>query len=448
MVAQTIAEKIFDNHIKDEVAPGLYALSLQRILCHEVTTPQAITDLEEKGLDKVFDPTCIKATVDHVSPPKDLDTAGQYLILKNWCKRHNITFYDLGRNGVCHALFAEKGYARPGDTIICGDSHTCTLGAFGAFAAGVGTTYLETGLLTGVTFFKRPETIRFNLTGKLENGVFAKDLILWIIAKHGVQYATNTAVEFSGPGVSTIDMEGRMTISNMVVEFGGTTGIFPPDEQTLHYLKYRPLGIDENNPDVTTYRNELLVKDDKAILENWRRFSSDDRAPFKAVHDIDLKTIEPMVTDLAPLPKDDKPDLGKPVSELEGSNIDSVFIGSCTNGRISDLRTAAEILKHGPIDPSVTLLIAPATPEIFRLCNEEGLIEVFLSAGATVDSPGCSACLGMKSVIPPGYVCGSTSNRNFPGRMGKDARVQLMSPATAAASALKGKITDPREYLS
>ncbi len=447
MEPRTIARKIFDSHIEDEVTPGLYALSVDRILCHEVTTPQAITDLEEKGLDRVFDPTAIKATVDHVSPSKDLDTAEQYLILKNWCRRHGIEFYDLGKNGVCHALFAEKCYARPGDVLICGDSHTCTLGAFGAFAAGVGTTYLEAGLLTGVTFFTKPETIRFELNGDLRRGVFPKDLILWIIAKFGVQYATGAAVEFGGPGAAKIDMEGRMTISNMVVEFGGTTGIFPPDGETLQYLKYRSLGIDERNPEVTTYRNELIVRDDKKILGDWRKLWSDEGANYKAVHNIDLAEIEPMVTDLAKSPKDDKPNLGKPIGEVVGKNIDSVFIGSCTNGRISDLRIAAQILRQGPVDPSVNLIIAPATPEVYRLCLKEGLLDIFLTAGAVIDNPGCSACLGMKSVIPPGYICGSTSNRNFPGRMGKGARVQLMSPATAAASALEGKITDPREYL-
>jgi len=442
-----MVEKIFDRHIQDEPFPGLYALNLDFVLCHEITTPPAINDLKDRNLDKVFDPTRIKATVDHVAPPKDIDTGIQYRTLKDWCRKHEVIFYDLGRHGICHALFPEKGYARPGDVIICGDSHTPTMGAFGTFAVGVGTTYLETGLLTGKTFFKIPETIKFELKGKLPHGVFPKDIILHLIAQYGVQYLTNCVAEFAGDGAAAIDMEGRMTICNMIAEFGGTTGMFYPDEQTLRYLKYRDLGIDKDNPDALAYRNYLNSKSDQGILKEWRKYWPDEGATYKAVHEVDLSKLEPIVTALSEHPKDDKPSLGRAVRELEGGLINQVFIGSCTNGRISDMRIVAKILEGRHINPDVTLIIVPATTEISRLCHTEGLSQVFMEAGALFDSPSCSMCLGMKTVVPAGHVCASSSNRNFPGRMGKGARAQLMSPATAAATAIRGKITDPREFL-
>lgn len=447
MPARTIAEKIFEAHIHDEPSPGLFALSLDRILCHEITTPPAIDDLRERGMDRVFDPTRIKATIDHVAPPKDRDTAMQYQILKDWCRQHGIVFYDLGRHGICHALFPEKGYSRPGELIICGDSHTCTLGAFGNMAIGVGTTYLETGILTGKTFSKKPPTLRYELTGTLPHGVYAKDIILHIIAQYGVAYATGAVVEFTGPVAEALDMESRMTMTNMIAEHGGTSGIFYPDQKTLDYLKYRDPGIDVDNPDLLNYRKTLNEKTDDAILKEWRKWNSDPEASYQAVHKIDVSHLEPIVTALAPEAKDDKPSLGHSIRELEGEKIDYVFIGSCTNGRISDLRIVAKILKGRKIAPHVTLFLVPATTEIMRQAEQEGLIEIFRSAGAFIDSPSCSACLGMKTSVPPGQICASSSNRNFPGRMGKGARAQLMSPATAAASALHGKITDPREYL-
>jgi len=448
MAHQTMVQKIFERHVQDEPFPGLYALKVDYVLCHEITTPPAINDLRDRGLDKVFNPERIKATVDHVAPPKDADTALQYRILKEWCKQHGITFYDLGRHGICHALFPEKGYVRPGEVIICGDSHTCTMGAFGTFAVGVGTTYLETGILTGVTFFRVPETVKFELTGRLPKGVYPKDIILHLISQYGVSYMTNRVAEFAGEGAKTIDMEGRMTICNMMAEFGGTTGLFYPDEQTLQYLKYRDLGMDKYNPDAVAYRKELEARSDREILEEWRQLWPDPDAPYKAVHALDLSTLEPVVTALADHPKDDKPSLGKSVTQQLGGKINLVFIGSCTNGRISDMRVVAEILKGRRVHPDVPLVIVPATTEVSRLCMTEGLTEIFMEAGALVDTPSCSMCLGMKSVVPQGHVCASSSNRNFPGRMGRGARAQLMSPATAAASAVRGAIADPREFLN
>ncbi|MCI0526168.1 MAG: aconitase family protein, partial [Nitrospira sp.] len=299
-----------------------------------------------------------------------------------------------------------------------------------------------------ITFFRVPETVKFELTGHLPKGVYPKDIILYLISQYGVSYMTNCVAEFAGEGAKTIDMEGRMTICNMMAEFGGTTGMFYPDEQTLQYLKYRNLGIDKNSPDAVAYRKSLEVRSDEEILTEWRQLWPDPDAHYKAAHQLDLSTLEPVVTALADHPKDDKPSLGQWVSRLAGGKIHEVFIGSCTNGRISDLRVVAEILKGRTVHPEVPLVIVPATTEVSRLCMTEGLTEIFMEAGALVDTPSCSMCLGMKSVVPAGHVCASSSNRNFPGRMGRGARAQLMSPATAAASAVKGVIADPREFLN
>ena len=236
-MGKTIAQKIFESHLVDSPFENTYVLKLDRVFCHEITTPIAINDLIERNKDKVFDNTKIKAVIDHVTPAKDSKTATQGKILRDWAKRQNIKdFFDIGSNGVCHAIFPEKGYVRPGYTVIMGDSHTCTHGAFGAFAAGVGTTDLEVGILKGVCSFREPKTIKFVLNGKLKDGVYAKDVILYLISKIGVNGATNHVIEFTGPVVDNFDMESRMTICNMAVEAGGTSGICYPDEKTVEYL--------------------------------------------------------------------------------------------------------------------------------------------------------------------------------------------------------------------
>jgi 3-isopropylmalate/(R)-2-methylmalate dehydratase large subunit len=426
-MGKTITEKIFEAHKVDDLSGGISVLSLDAVFCHEITTPIAINDLAARGKDRVFDPSKIKVVIDHVTPSKDTKTAIQAKTLRDWAKRNKITdFFDVGNNGVCHAIFPEKGFTRPGYTIIMGDSHTCTHGAFGAFAAGVGTTDLEVGMLKGVCTFKKPDTIKFNLTGKLKDGVYAKDLILYIIGKIGVNGATNKIMEFTGPVVDSMTMESRMTLCNMAIEAGGTSGVCYPDMTTVDYLWEH-------------IKNDYKTKDD--ALADYRKWISDADAVYDSVIDIDVNTLEPMVT------YGYKPDEVKPVREMEGTAVDQIYIGSCTNGRIEDLRIASSILKGKKISENVRGIVSPATPKIFKTAMEEGIIDIFMDAGFCVTNPTCGACLGMSNgVLAPGEVCASTTNRNFNGRMGKGGTVHLMSPATAAATAVAGKIVNSELY--
>ena len=427
-MGKTIAEKIFAAHLVDEPFAGTRVLRLDVVMCHEITTPIAIDDLMARGKDRVFDPTKIKAVIDHVTPSKDSKTATQAKILRDWARRHDIKdFFDVGANGVCHALFPEKGFIRPGYTVIMGDSHTCTHGAFGAFAAGVGTTDLEVGILKGVCAFREPKTIRFNIHGTLPQGVYAKDIILHIIGKIGVNGATDRVMEFCGPVVDAMTMESRMTLCNMAIEAGGTSGICMPDMVTVDFLW-------------PFIQNDYASKE--AALADFQKWCSDADAAYDQVIDIDVTTLEPTVT------FGYKPDQVKPISEIAGAPVDQVYLGSCTNGRLEDLRVAAQILKGKKIAPTVRGILSPATPKIYQDALHEGLIDIFMEAGFCVTNPTCGACLGMSNgVLAEGEVCASTTNRNFMGRMGKGGRVHLMSPATSAATAIEGKIADPRKYL-
>lgn len=426
-MGKTIAQKIFDSHLVDSPFQNTYVLKLDRVFCHEITTPLAINDLVDRGKDKVFDCTKIKAVIDHVSPAKDSKTATQEKILREWAKRNNIKdFFDIGANGVCHALFPEKGYVRPGYTVIMGDSHTCTHGAFGAFAAGVGTTDLEVGILKGVCSFRNPKTIKFVLNGKLKDGVYAKDVILFIIKTIGVNGATNCVIEFTGPVVDSFDMESRMTLCNMAVEAGATSGICYPDKTTVEYLW-------------DFIKDEYKTKED--AISDYSKWISDKDAEYENIYELDLSNLEPLVT------FGYKPDQVKTVAEMEGTHVDQVYIGSCTNGRISDLRITAQVLKGKHIADGVRGIVSPATPKIFKQAMEEGILSIFMDAGFCVTNPTCGACLGMSNgVIADGEVCASTTNRNFNGRMGKGGMVHLMSPATAAASAIKGSICNSFLY--
>jgi len=423
----TIAEKIFNAHRIDSPTENIHVLTLDAVFCHEITTPAAILDLMAKGKDRVFDPDRIKAVIDHVSPAKDTKTAHQGKILREWARRHHIRdFFDIGRNGVCHALFPELGFVRPGYTIIMGDSHTCTHGAFGAFAAGVGSTDLEVAILKGVCAFNMPRTMKINITGQLPQGVFAKDVILSILGKIGVNGATNMIIEFTGPVIAAMSMESRMTLCNMAVEAGGTSGICNPDMTTVEYLwEFIKDGC----------RNK------KAALADFSKWVSDDDAKYERVIQHDVSEIEPLVT------FGYKPDQVKPVSEMEGTPVDQIYIGSCTNGRIEDLRIAARVLQGNKISDNVRGIVAPATPKIYRTALGEGIIKIFMDAGFCVTNPTCGACLGMSNgVLAAGEVCAATTNRNFQGRMGEGGMVHLMSPATAAATALAGTITNSQLY--
>ena len=422
-MGKTIAEKIFDTHTVDRPVPETAVIRLDAVFCHEITTPTAILDLKARGKKGVFDPSKIKAVIDHVTPAKDSKTATQGLILRNWAREEGIKdFFDIGENGVCHAIFPEKGFARPGYTIIMGDSHTCTHGAFGAFAAGVGTTDLEVGILKGVCAFQRPKTIRINITGKLAEGVFSKDIILSIISKIGVNGATDRVIEFTGEVVDRMSMEERMTLCNMAIEAGGTSGICYPDRKTAEYLWD-------------------FIKDEYNSIENavesFKKWISDSDALYEKELSFDVSSLEPVAT------YGYKPDHVKTITELEGTPVDQVYIGSCTNGRIEDLRIAAKVLKGKKIADSVRGIVSPATPDIFKTALKEGIIEIFMDSGFCVTNPTCGACLGMSNgVLAEGEVCASTTNRNFNGRMGKGGMVHLMSPATAAATAIAGCITN------
>ena len=426
-MGRTIAEKIFQSHLVDQPTPDQYVLRLDAVFCHEITTPVAINDLVARGKDRVFDASKIKAVIDHVTPAKDGKTAMQGKILRQWARRQNIEdFFDIGQNGVCHAIFPEKGFVRPGYTVIMGDSHTCTHGAFGAFAAGVGTTDLEVGILKGVCAFRFPSTIKINIEGKLPEGVFAKDVILSIIGRIGVNGATDRVIEFEGPAVSAMNMDERMTLCNMAVEAGATSGICRPDRTTVDFLW--PFIKDE-------------FASPEAALEAYSEFCPDPDATYEQVLTHDISDLSPQVT------YGYKPENVRPVSEMDRTSIDQVYIGSCTNGRIEDLRVAAQVLKGKKIHPNVRGIVSPATPTIFSQALAEGIIQTFMESGFCVTNPTCGACLGMSNgVLAEGEVCASTTNRNFNGRMGKGGMVHLMSPATAAASAVAGYISNSELY--
>jgi 3-isopropylmalate/(R)-2-methylmalate dehydratase large subunit len=428
-MGQTITEKIFSAHVKDQPFPGTTILSLDVVMCHEITTPLAIMDLMWRKKDRVFDASKIKAVIDHVTPSKDTESATQAKILRDWAHRHGIRdFFDIGANGVCHAIFPEKGFIRPGYTVIMGDSHTCTHGAFGAFAAGVGTTDLEVGILKGVCAFRTPKSIRVNVAGALSKGVYAKDVILEIIRRMTVNGATDHVIEFRGPVIDAMSMDERMTVCNMAIEAGGTSGVCLPDATTVDFLW----------PHIAASHGNDRTK----ALADFARWRSDPDAAYAKAVDIDASAIEPCTT------VGYKPDQVKRLAELPDVKIDQVYIGSCTNGRLSDLRAAAAIVKGTRLAPGVRGIVSPATPAIFRDAMEEGILRTFMDAGYCVTNPTCGACLGMSNgVLAEGEVCASTTNRNFYGRMGKGGMVHLMSPASAAASGITGKLTDPRKFM-
>ena len=427
-MGQTITEKIFAAHLRDTPTPGNMVLDIDVIMCHEITTPIAIMDLVEKGMDRVCAPSRIKAVIDHVTPPKDSKTAAQAKIMRDWARRHQIRdFFDIGRNGVCHALFPEKGFIRPGNTVIMGDSHTCTHGAFGAFAAGVGTTDLEVAIYKGVCAFRAPNSLKVEVTGTLAKGVGAKDIILNIIKQLTVNGGTDMVIEFCGPVIDAMNMAQRMTLCNMAVEAGATSGVCQPDLVTARYLW--PFIKDE-------------YASPEAAAQDFAKWRSDADAHYERILTVDVSVLAPQVT------FGYKPDNVKDITEMEGAPIDQVYIGSCTNGRIEDLREAAAILRGQAVAPTVRGILVPATPAIYSQALDEGLIKIFMDSGFCVMNPTCGACLGMSSgVLAEGEVCASTTNRNFNGRMGKGGMVHLMSPASAAAAAITGAIADPRRFL-
>jgi 3-isopropylmalate/(R)-2-methylmalate dehydratase large subunit len=417
----TITEKILAKAAgKKKVTPGeLIDAKIDVVMCVDVTTPPAISMLIEKGIDRVFDREKIVVTPDHFQPAKDIKSAELHKRLDEWARRHKIKYYyKLGRAGVCHALLPEQGHIRPGEVIIGPDSHTCTYGAFAAFSTGVGSTDTAAAIATGQLWFKVPASIKFVLNGKLSHGVYSKDVIIAIITRIGVDGALYKAMEFVGPALSDMSMEARMTMTNMAIEAGGKNGIMAFDDVTKKYL-------DEHLKDKTDYTV----------------YESDKDAEYVATEEFDCSKIEPMVA-LPHLPSN-----GVPIGECAGKKMDQAYIGSCTNGRIEDLRIAAKILKGKTV--AIRTIVVPATPVIWKQAKDEGLFDIFYDAGCVIAAPTCGACLGgFMGVLAEGERCVSTTNRNFVGRMGHPkSEVYLASPATAAASAVEGKLADPRRYL-
>ncbi len=426
-MARNMYEKIISKHVVKTLQDGRMVLKVDRVWCHEITTPPSIIDAQSRDCDVVFDPNKIKAMIDHVNPAKDTASAVQGKIIRDWSHSHKIEFLDIGRNGVCHAIIPELGWILPGEVGIMGDSHTCTHGAFGSFSAGVGSTDLENGIITGLWICQPQKVIRVNFVGELPENVFAKDLILTLIGKIGVKGATNSVLEFGGSVINEMTMESRMTITNMVVEAGATSGIMPIDGKTISYLK----------PAIIKYLGHENVDSN---IERFLSFNSDLNAEYNDVIEIDVSDMCPKAT------INYSPECVVDVSGIADKKIDQIYIGSCTNGRIEDLRIAAEVIRilGGRINSSVRCIIVPATQHIYEQAISEGLIQTFVKAGCFVSGPTCGACLGMScGVLAPGEVCISTTNRNFPGRMGKGGIVHLVSPATAAMSAIFGVITEP-----
>ena len=416
MRPMTITRKILASHAGlDFVAAGdIITVSIDITLANDITAPPAIRQLRDMGVP-VKNPDKLVLVPDHFTPNKDLQAAENCLVVRKFAREYPAArYFELGEAGVEHALLPEKGLALPGFLIIGADSHTCTYGGLGAFSTGVGSTDLTGAMALGSTWIRVPETLRVILKGKPGKWIGGKDIILHVIGTIGVDGGLGKTLEFAGPALAHLDLENRLTMANMAVEAGAVNGIFEPDEAVLAYARKRA-----SRPFVPVY--------------------SDKDAVYEQSIEIDVTDLEPQ----AAVP--DSPDNVVPVSRLERTPVDQVLIGSCTNGRIGDLRLAAGLLKGKKVAPGVRLLVAPASPEVFRIALQEGVIATFAAAGAVLLPPGCGVCFGGHlGVLGKGEVCLSTTNRNFKGRMGHgESRVYLASPAVAAATAVAGYICAP-----
>ncbi|MFH1283007.1 MAG: 3-isopropylmalate dehydratase large subunit [bacterium] len=412
-----ITEKILANHCgKKKVEPGEFIIAdVDIALGNDITAPIAIREFYSNGYKKVFNNKKIVLVPDHFTPNKDIKSAEQANVLRKFSKEQKIKYYfDQGEVGVEHALLPEKGIVLPGDCVVGADSHTCTYGALGAFSTGVGSTDLAFCYATGKVWLKVPKTIKVIFSGKLNKWVEGKDLILYLIGLIGVDGANYQALEFTGPVISKLSMAGRFTMCNMAIEAGGKSGVIEPDQITLDYVRKR------------AQRKYKFIKSDKD-------------AEYAKTLEIDVSKLEPIVS-LPHLPSNTKM-----VSELKNIYVNQVVIGSCTNGRIEDLEVAAKIMRGKKVHKDVRTLIMPATPEIYRQALKKGYLEVFLNAGAVISPPTCGPCLGgHMGILAEGERCLATTNRNFVGRMGHTkSEVYLASPAVAAATAIKGKISLP-----
>ncbi|MEX0608635.1 MAG: 3-isopropylmalate dehydratase large subunit [Balneolaceae bacterium] len=463
-MAKTLFEKVWNRHVVDKVEGGLEILYIDRHLIHEVTSPQAFSGIRNRGID-IFRKEKIVATADHNVPTqnqhlpiKDALSRIQVDALKNNCKDFDIELYGLGHpyQGIVHVIGPELGITKPGMTIVCGDSHTSTHGAFGAIAFGIGTSQVEQVMATQCLLIERPKTMRINIDGEIGEGIFAKDIILYIISKLGTAGGTGHFVEYSGTAIWSLSMEARMTICNMSIEMGARGGMIAPDETTFRYIKGRkfaPKGADFDR-----------------AKDYWLTLYSDDEAIFDTEHYFRAEDIEPMITygtnpgmgikitDQVPEAEQVKNPEGlkkslaymglNPGESLLGKKINHVFIGSCTNSRIEDLRIVADFVKGKKKASHVQAMIVPGSRQVQEQAKKEGIDKILADAGFELRQSGCSACLGMnEDKIPKGEYCVSTSNRNFEGRQGPGARTMLVSPLTAATIAIEGHVVDPRAYL-
>ena len=416
-MGMTMTQKILAAHAGlDHVAAGqLINARLDMVLANDITGPVSINEFDKAGFDSVFDRSRVSLVMDHFTPNKDIKSAEQCKKCRTFAKRFDLeNFYDVGEMGIEHALLPEKGLVCAGEAIIGADSHTCTYGALGAFSTGVGSTDLAAGIATGEAWFKVPPAIRFNLTGQLSEFVSGKDVILHIIGLIGVDGALYKSMEFTGPGVASLSMEDRLCICNMAIEAGGKNGIFPVDDITKEYMKDR-------------------------VSRPYTVYEADADAEYEQTYEINLSEIRPTVS-FPHLPENTRT-----IDEVGDIPIDQVVIGSCTNGRLSDMKAAAEILKGRHVAKGVRAIIIPATQQVYKDSIHAGYIDIFLDAGCIVSTPTCGPCLGgHMGILAAGERCVATTNRNFVGRMGDTtSEVYLASPAVAAASAVAGKISGP-----
>ncbi len=419
-MGMTITEKILAAHAGlDEVTPGqLISAKLDLVLANDVTAPVAIKEFKKLGREDVFDRSRVALVPDHFAPNKDIQSAEQCKLMRDFARQHEVeNYFEIGQMGIEHCLLPEQGLTLPGDCIIGADSHTCTYGAVGAFATGVGSTDLAAGMATGEAWFRVPESLKFFFYGdKWHHWVGGKDLILFVIGKIGVDGARYQSMEFDGEGIRSLSMDNRFTICNMAIEAGAKNGIIAPDEKTLEYIKAR-------------------------AKRDYKVYKSDTDAKYAEVFEIDVAEIEPQIA-FPHLPENTRP-----VRESTHVKIDQVVIGSCTNGRLEDLQAAAQILRGRKVHKEIRLIVLPGTQQIYRQALAEGVIDALVEAGAAVSTPTCGPCLGgHMGILAKGEKALSTTNRNFVGRMGHpESEVYLCNPAVAAASAILGRIASPEE---
>lgn len=432
----TITEKILLSHTaKRGIKPGEFIeANVDLALGNDITAPLAIAEFKKAGFRKVFNKNKIVLVPDHFAPAKDLKSANQCKILADFSReQHIVNYFEVGCMGIEHALLPELGLVSPGNLVIGADSHTCTYGAMGCFSTGVGSTDLARAFADGKCWFRAPSTIKFIYKGKLKKWVGGKDLILYTIGQIGVDGALDSVMEFTGPVIKKLNMDDRFSMSNMAIEAGGVTGIIEPDSVTADYVN------EVNSPKSVVHRkNKKLRTTDYGL---WTKLKSDPDALYKKTYEWDISDLEPQAA--CPF----LPSNAKPVSKLKDVGLDQVVIGSCTNGRISDLRIAAKILKGKKVKPGLRLIVIPATQKVYLQCVKEGLAETFVKAGGVFSTPTCGPCLGgHMGILTEGEKCLATTNRNFIGRMGHVAsEVYLAGPAVAAASAITGRITHPEE---